>query len=179
MVHRWFSLQDGIVFDNNGAALSPDGGTSIQRQNRISWAYMLRRPRASVPDIVDMSIVVYNNRPGFSFAPEATYLALGDKDDNSLLVQWTTEDPPAIRKGTWILDATSELPGAGPAAQLAPDKYGPFHSYFYRVIGAYQLPNQNKMVLELEQTLKAPVQLIAVMENVVEVFENGAGSRPF
>jgi hypothetical protein len=180
---RWFSLQDSLVFDDNGAALSPDGGTSIQRSNRITWAYMLRRPRASVPEVVDMSIIVYNNRPLLAPVSESTYQAQGDLGGNSVLVNWNIgagQAAPAIRKGTWILDASSEVapnPGADPTQAR---RYGPIHSNFYRVLGVINLsPTQGVIALELDQTLRAPVNLIVVMDNVLEVFENAAGRRPF
>jgi hypothetical protein len=183
---RWFSLQDGLVFDDNGAALSPDGGTSVQRSNRITWAYMLRRPRAGVSEVVDMSIIVYNNRPLLAPVAESTYQAAGDLGSNFVLVNWNAgggQAAPAIRKGNWILDASSEVAPNPAADPMQARRYGPIHSQFYRVLGVTNLssasPTQGLIGLELDQNLRAPVSLIVVMDNVIEVFENAAGRRPF
>jgi prepilin-type N-terminal cleavage/methylation domain-containing protein len=183
---RWFSLLDRFNFDDNGAALSPDGGTTIQRESQrisITWAYMLHRPRASVPSVVDVSIVVYNKRPLLSPVAESTYQAAGDLGANFVLLNWNPgagQEAPAIRKGNWILDASSEIAPATGA--LHPQQYGPIHSNFYRVLGVTNLssatPGQGLLGLELDQTLKAPVTLIVVMDQVIEVFENEAGRKP-
>ena len=54
-----------------------------------------------------------------------------------------SQGAPAIRKGAWILDASSEVAPAkvpqGATAPLQPQKYGPIHSGFYRVVGVVPL----------------------------------------
>src|SRR5947209_795608 len=50
----WFSLLDDMNFDTNGLPRVPAGGTAIERETQYTWAYMLRRPKASDVELVDM-----------------------------------------------------------------------------------------------------------------------------
>jgi len=88
---------------------------------------------------------------------------------------------PAIRNGTWILDATvATNPYAGP---FTPDPHGTF----YRVVSVTEQPG-NVFNLELQTNIRQnsatpgagmpPNGVLVVMENVVEVFEKGSGWRP-
>ena len=37
-------------------------GKRIGRDTRYSWAYLIRRPNATVPTVVDLTVVVYSGR---------------------------------------------------------------------------------------------------------------------
>ena len=73
---------------------------------------------------------------------------------------------PAVRRGSWILDATIFHPNVG-----SPDPQG----YFYRVTNVDDsTPAQIRF--DLQDDLRSPRltnRVIVVMENVVEVFPKG------
>src|SRR5262249_40059650 len=54
---RWCSLLDDMEFTEDG--LPKRIGVEVQREPQYTWAYLFRRPDASVQDIVDMTVVVY------------------------------------------------------------------------------------------------------------------------
>src|SRR5207253_1700734 len=83
-LRRWFTLQDTMQFTGNGDPvqlnLTP-GVTNdpaaidrqLQRDSRLSWAYMLRRPNRGNAALVEMSIVVYERRVSYPMGQEAYY----------------------------------------------------------------------------------------------------------
>jgi len=166
---RFFTLQDDLVFDANGRALQV-GGT-VQREARYSWGYLCKYPRCADPRVLDISVVVYANRSVFTAganAGEVVCNATGVAGSNGLDV--TPASGAAIRKGIWILDISTESTVAGRS------QYGPCHGHFYRVVNVAKKSSGNYL-FELLTPLKAPVTRIVVMENVVDVFEKGAGWR--
>lgn len=220
---NWFTLLDDMNFvrDRNPASQPflglpcPPGGT-VERDGRYSWAYLLRRPRSVDRTVVDMSVVVYSQRPlalNFTGAPqplgETAYLTpkpifapmfrdtltANRRGDNIVSITWPNGvEKPALRKGGWILDASVERLGA-------PNPLNGFgHAFFYRVVGLTDT-GTNSMDLELQTPLREDVYStdyshneslmltgtptprvregqILVLENVVEVFEMGAGWQP-
>jgi Tfp pilus assembly protein PilV len=174
---RWFTLLDDIAFGTNGL---PSGGV-VQRENRYSWAYVLRRPRYSDASVVEMTIAVYDRRPlqlgAGSLLPvgETAYPVESDPADplNTLnLVYAGGLQKPALRTGGWIFDATP-LPG---------------HGYFYRVVSVTEtssLKGQPAVKVELQNNVRTldgnrrPIFTQAVvMDNLAEVFERGPVSVP-
>src|SRR5207248_7190728 len=106
----------------------------VNRTNRYSYAYLLRRPRYSDTTIVDLSVVVYEKRPIQAPSVETVYPSgatpgntFSSTNPNEVLLTYSTERPP-IRKGGWILDATVLPVDASIANQ--PNMQG----YFYRVV---------------------------------------------
>ncbi len=179
---RWFTLLDDFTFDAQGGT----GGASVPaREGRYSWAYLLRRPRSSVPSIVDLTVVVYSQRslnltPGLVPAGETAYAAEVPAGMTNVIALKPApgEEKPAVRKGDWILDAsiTPDDP-----AQLR--VHGRVHGYFYRVVGVTDVGGT--VELELQTSLRAypngvpyPVTRVIVMEGVAEVFDKGPGSLP-
>lgn len=144
----------------------------VSRTNRYTWAYMLRRPKFTDPTVVEMAVVVYNNRPlvATPMEPSYTFLA-GNQGDTSLTIGYTGTRPP-LRVGGWILDANSENLASGNAAL-----YGPVHSFFYQVVSIND--TGSSLVLELQTPLLAPLvpnaSTIIVMPDVTQVFIKGAG----
>jgi prepilin-type N-terminal cleavage/methylation domain-containing protein len=183
---RWFTLPDDITFGKDGV---PPAGV-FQRENRYSWAYLLRRPRFSDPAVVEMTIAVYDRRPlqlgGGGFLPvgESAYPVEPVPMDppgsgfqlNTVKLLYAGGLPkPALRPGGWILDATA-LPG---------------HGYFYRVVSASDTvgsKGQPAVQVELQNNIRTinvvnnqnvPVITQAVvMDSLVEVFERGPVSTP-
>jgi hypothetical protein len=176
---RWFTLLDDITFTPGGVPDTSFSGGYVQRAERFTWAYLLRRPRASSDAVTDLSVVVYAGRTTSALGGENPYAATGAKDTNAVVVTWdpATQEKPAIRIGTWILDATYDQ-----TTLVA-------HGDFYRVVNVTEDPAvPNQLTLELQTNLRAdllPVGgavtvggTVVVMENVVEVFDKGDGWQP-
>jgi hypothetical protein len=183
--YRWFSLLDEMIYQKDGNAGTPNS-PNVDRECRYSWAYMLRRPKFSVPSVVDIAVVVYNGRPFSLPLGEAVYGPMAfttntTNPNNPKIVRLNyTGEKPDIRRGSWILDATIYNPKANPPG---PEPHG----FFYRVVGVNDAGTY--MELELQNTPRMGTcsnladpntyyGVLVVMENVVEVFEKGAGWMP-
>ena len=176
---RWFAMTDSIEFDDNGQAVSPDGGSSINREARYSHAYMLRRSRAFVPSEVEMTIIVYNARNVQLPPTELTFLATGAQGDTTIYVTWDPtvgQNAPELRRGMWILDASPTTDTGGDLLRVN----GPLHSYFYRVVGISPVAGTNAFYLEVDTPLRSDMNpgVVVVMDNVIEVFDKGTGWKP-
>jgi hypothetical protein len=204
---RWFTLLDDVSnFQDNAAPVlaplplppvAPFIQPTVQRANRYSWAYMLRRPKSGDPTVVDVSVVVYSGRSlsilgetAYSTGVDPATLAptQGVRFDPSLKyvdVSFPVGQAPPVRRGSWILDATVVVPTNPPQ----PDPHG----FFYRVVEVTDLgtvaAGTNAFRLELQTSPKAasfvvqggnviPYGVLIVMENVVEVFDKGQGWKP-
>ena len=99
---------------------------------------------------------------------EETYPAQGTCGTNTVVVTYgapAPADPPATRKGAWILDVTAD-----PTTRVT-------QGHFYRVVNVSNA-GANQLVLEVDPPLKADMTVAVVMENVIEVFEKGSSWRP-
>jgi hypothetical protein len=168
---RWFSLPDDISYLANG---TPEpGATAVQRGRRYSWAYLLQRTRAWSDQNVQMSVVVYSNRPTDVATPEIVYSAVGDPavNPNGVTLTFAAGAAPNVRRGGWLLDVTptAQTYGGGAATIV--------NAYFYRVVNVASV-SSTQLTLEVQPNLKAPMQLAAVMDNVVEVFDKGTSWQP-
>jgi len=174
---NWFSLIDDLNFLDSGLPPVP----VIQRENRYSWSYLLRRPRSSTPGVTELTVVVYDRRPLYlSDMPGVGALqgqgeiaydaqALGP---NVVRLLHPGREKPALRKGGWILDDTA---AASPVELL---RHGPVHGHFYRVVGISEV-SAGETDLELATNLRTErVASVLIMENVAEVFEKGALTGP-
>ncbi len=181
---RWFSLLDDIAFGTDGLpgpVERPPSERLVQRENRYSWAYLLRRPRFSDPSVVEMTIAVYDRRVlqlgGASLLPvgETAYPVEISAANTVNLVYAGGLPKPSLRAGGWILDATP-LPG---------------HGYFYRVVSVSDtVTAQGKPAVQVElqdnirtvnvvNNARVPVfSQAVVMDNLVEVFERGPVAVP-
>ena len=158
---KWCCLLDDMTF---GAPLDgtphPSGLTLIQRNERYSWAYLLRMPSATAaPPIVNMSVVVYNGRQlqGTSggVADETAYTAVLTAP-NLISLTWAGQKPN-IRKGGWVLDAT-----------VTSD---PPRGYFYRVADVVETGPTTLNLETQTNLLETGASVIVIMQNVVEVFD--------
>jgi Tfp pilus assembly protein PilV len=188
--YLWFALQDDITFNTDdpfpGSAYLL-GGTTLEREGRYTWAYLMRRPKYGVNSAVDVTVVVYSGRSpqlplgetGFAPTPGATWTGGINFDPTTNVVNLPyTGSKPSVGKGTWILDAT-----------MVNDNYEPDpHGFFYRVVGVTDGPGTS-LNLELQTPPRMPTQYVAagvnhtygvlvIMDNVVEVFEKGVGWQP-
>ena len=187
--YRFHSLLDDVQFDKDTGAGIPVGApTTVERENRYTWAYMLRRPRASDASVVDESVILYNGRPALNPLPEHVYLPIVfNQGSTSLDIPYADLNVPKpdIKKGNWVLDATMRQPLTGNTFQPEP------HGYFYRVVGVTDTVSTSgkpQVTLELQEPLKGLLHpppnvtsfsgVLIFMENVVEVFEKGSGWKP-
>jgi Tfp pilus assembly protein PilV len=172
---RWFTLQDEMTFiDNNGAVVDATH-LNVDRPGRFSWAFMARRPNASVPSVVDLAVVVFYNRDLQLSGGETTYTpaAAATAGSTSITISYSG-NPPNIRAGGWILDASASVAGTDPS------DLGNYHAFFYRVTTATDLGG-GQMQLDLQSPLRAALQttgVVVVMEDVAEVFERRTGWHP-
>jgi hypothetical protein len=178
---RHFTLQDDLTFQTNGTADVSPG--YVQREGRYTWAYMVRRVRTGVspPEVpLDITVVVYAGRspgppvgvpnpPGeyaytnTSFTPARNLVSIN---------YGANGDPkPALRRGTWVLDARMLDAQNNPAPQ----------GYFYRVVNVNEV-SAGVIEAEVQTPLGGPLRNppnmtkpgpLVVMESVSEVFEKG------
>src|SRR5438876_5455314 len=146
---RWCTLSDDITFNEDGSPSSNTG--AVQRENRYTWAWLLRRPKFSDPTVVDVTVVVYSGRSSTSLGETAFVAAF---DPTSKFVDITySGTKPSIRTGSWILDATMEYydirvnPLVNPVG--APVNVPDPHGFFYRVVGVTDV-NSTTLRLELQ-----------------------------
>jgi Prokaryotic N-terminal methylation motif len=151
-----FGLQDEMTFLNNGI---PDTSGGLQRSPNTTWAYWLRRPNNMIPNVVELSIVVYSNRN--------LQTGSGEIATNNILFNAGTPSAVAVPVGTdvrrnmWILDVTPSGAFNVPAGN------------WYRVVGADD--TGVGVQLELQPVPVVAMQNIIVMEDVAEVFPRGTG----
>jgi hypothetical protein len=180
--YLWFSLLDDMTFDKDMAPGTPAKmGVFIERENRYTWAYLLRRPRYQDPSVVEVSAVVYSGRaPQLPLGETAFTNVMFDNSGASNLVTITysaSGTKPNIKKGSWILDATMVNTFTN-----QPDPHG----FFYRVVNVTDFGGSpGVMQLELQTIPKVNSYdsngnygVLVVMDNVVEVFDKGSGWEP-
>jgi hypothetical protein len=173
---RWFTLTDDLQFDNTGVPTLP-----VQREGALSFALMFRRPRSSVANVVEMSVVVFARRPlspGNDFSSyESPYPATFAPASNQVVLNSNGLAKPALRPGSWILDGTVNTPIAG-------QPFGYANGYFYRVVSVTEDPNNSDLLqVEVATPLRGNwpnvggvlTGTVIVMDNVVEVLEKGPG----
>jgi Tfp pilus assembly protein PilV len=173
---RWCALQDELTFLPDG---TPDTSSGLQREPRTTWGYWLKRPNFSVPNVVEMSIVVYSGRDLALASKEtaANNLAYNAADPTAVTID-NSANKPDVRKGMWVVDLTTHDPNSTNAAeQMAARKYGPVHGYWYRVVDVTEttVAGADALQLDLQPKPVVPMQTIAIMDGVVEVFPKGTG----
>jgi hypothetical protein len=188
-IDRWQTLTDDITFSAGISpqesaaagtpARGPAGSLPVQRENRYSWAWLMRLPNFKDPSTVDTNVVIYSGRSRTS-SGETAYpgVIFGGYFDttqtpaqvvttkNFVDVPYPANNHPNVRTGTWILDATmcyttSVVIGGVPTTVTLPDPHG----YFYRVVGWTELgalpsppypPGMQGLRLEIQSTFKNP-----------------------
>ena len=123
-----------------------------------------------------MSVVVYNGRSpqavvdpktgGLVLSGEHPFQATFNPSGNVITLLWNPgDDPPSVRKGGWVLDATLGNTGS-PSADV--------RGYFYRVVNATE-SGANSLDLEIQGTLKSSgtTGWVVIMDNVMEVYNRG------
>src|SRR5581483_2140260 len=59
---RWFTLQDDITYLDNGTPDLLPGSTTVQREGRYSFSYVVRRQSPGIAGPLDLTVVVYTGR---------------------------------------------------------------------------------------------------------------------
>jgi prepilin-type N-terminal cleavage/methylation domain-containing protein len=171
LIARWFSLPDDLAF---GPDATPARGL-VQRGGRYTWAYLLRRPRASSPAVVDLNVVVYSGRDTQLGGGEVAYAATGARGESSLTLTYSAaQGKPALRRNAWVLDVTLD------------DATKVTRGAFYRVVNVAEV-DPRTLSLEVEGPLEAnlpddqsslPRGTVVVLDNVIEVLRMGTGWAP-
>jgi prepilin-type N-terminal cleavage/methylation domain-containing protein len=201
MAYKFFRLQDDLNYSPVGVADTTGG--FINRVGRYTWAYMVRPP-ASIycPGIADMSVVVYNGRNTSTPGGETCYLPATNPaggttypvGSTSIVLQYGgtplpiatslyySTNPPQLRRGNWILDASKFDSANDPAA------IGNIHSFFYRIVDVTDVSSGGLSLvqLDLETPLVAAIDcngattpgIIVVLDNVANVYERLTGRLP-
>ncbi len=182
--YRFHSLLDDIQFDKDTNAgkpviVAPGSSPTIAREGRYTWAYLLRRPRASDTSVVDVTVIVYNSRPVQSPLSEHVFNVTFNPGKTQLDLPYAAGAKPDIKKGNWVLDATVRQ---GNNPNFTPEPHG----YFYRVVGVTD--NGGSLSLEFQEPIKGLLGdntnskpfagTLIFMENVVEIFGKGSGWKP-
>ncbi len=191
---RWQISPDDIVFDANGIPLQNVPGV-FERNSAYSWAFLVRCPQQGKPNVVELTVIVFNDRPlalnSQLQTGESQYNAVFDTANSTVTLTWggATDPaavPPPVSVGGWILDTTPVLvpdpnnPGG--------TKFGPPHARFYRVVAMTQT-SSNSVDIEVQSPIKgfplptppnpAPVGpglfsgTVVIIEGIAEVFEKG------
>jgi len=160
-----------MTFDTNG---QPD--TNTPRGARYSWAILMRRNTNAIREQLNrVFVVVYSSRSGDVGSGEAAFPPAGSTTlsttffpgTNRVTVQYdATSGKPAIRNGTWVLDAFDTSPNpTNPVRHVG---------IFYRVVNVEDSGTQ--LDLELQKNVRDRTGttsngILMVLDNVAEVFE--------
>jgi hypothetical protein len=180
LINRYFSFPDEIDFDRNGAPSnsveSSSPGSVVGRPGTYNWAYVLRRPRSSTPELVQLQVIVYAGRNVQEVSGEQVFdnANMGTQGSSSLTINYpainaTNYDVPTVRKGSWVLDTTY--------TPNATNTYATVNGYFYRVAGVNDIGG-NTLKIDLETPLQANVRSLVLLENVITVLDRGTAWRP-
>jgi hypothetical protein len=188
LISRYFTLLDDVSFLDNGLPGGPPQAP-IQRDGRYTWCYLVQIPSytpgaypntSPIYTTANLSVVVYDRRsvlldsiPNIATSQppqgERSFVANFNPASNIVTLTWDTslhQDAPAIKRGSWILDATL--------------LQNSIHGYFYRVVGVAPAVSAGGTVMTMDVELQnnpvagADHGVAVVMENVVEVFQRGS-----
>jgi hypothetical protein len=147
---KFFALTDDITFQMDGVP-----PPAVQREDRYTWGCMYRQPLYN-GGTTKTTVAVYSGRSTVILG-ETVYPGINFTNSNTIDVYVPPgQEPPAVRAGSWILDATVIDPFTG-----TPDPHG----IFYRVVGITDVgpgvapPNvvgTEHYVIELETSSRIP-----------------------
>jgi len=125
------SLIEDVAFNTNGEAFydratqPPSAAASNTRQGIYNWAAMIQRPRNGDRTTATMTILVFDGRPPLlAVDGDETVIPNTNPFVNTSVGSWTvgnrdvtltiplrsTDLPPLIRRGGWIMDGTIHAP---------------------------------------------------------------------
>ena len=132
-------------------------GSTIGREVRYSWTYLLQRPMVQNPGITNYTVCVYNRRPvagTLEFTLPSATINITDSSISFIASDPTTVKP--ILPGQWVLDATlaksigpqgANSTGVLPANQVVP------MANFYRIINV-RSGATNETILDLQTPIR-------------------------
>lgn len=149
---------DGTPANRDGFALTdPLAATSPQlfRQGYYTWAALLQRPDNTIPDRVDMKVLVFDRRPPGvdNIDAELSFPIANLSVDQSVIQLPAAIDTIPLRAGGWILDGTVIPPSGSFTAPAAGT--GIRNAHFYRVNAVTEGPG-NTTLVELETSIARP-----------------------
>ncbi len=179
---RFSMLQDDLTYSEQSGAPAP--GVDVERGGRYTWTWLLQRPDNAQRGIVDMKILVYDQRPPFysNGLTETSYNIAGtapggapirfEPGSTSLIVPYGSGVRPPIQRGRWVCDATLNADG-NPALPLR-------HANFYRVVSVNE-DTPGFLYLELENPItrsdiytNAYAGTLVVFNGLAEVFDRAS-----
>jgi len=172
-IARWFTFQDEMTFERTG---QPTSDPTKLRPGTYTCTYLLRRPKSSRPDLIEMSVLVYASRAVESADGEAVFNGVAVTSPNSLSFAYPVGSKPNIRRGSWIMDV-SFVPKKDPiTGQIS----GTVNGYAYRVENVTDsvLGGNPALTLEVDPALKANVTTLVVLENVIAVVNRSTTWKP-
>jgi hypothetical protein len=188
--YRWFTLEDELTFLPSGQPVV----NPVERQRRISWAYLWRRPVWGDPAVADVSVIVYSGRqltgaplPGGSATQEFRCGGPPAAPHNHRCftvgsrVAWLnwgspinpSGAPQAVRPGYWVLDATVMQISNNPPQWIT-------NGFFYQVVNVLSEPDANGIQpVELDRPARANGYVAVFPLGIVDVIEKSDGRRPY
>jgi len=182
-----FTFLDDPTFDTNGLPLNTTATTTtgtVDRPGRLTACCLMRRPKSAVPDLTEMSVIIYSSRDNTTFNAEPSYpvsgtVAAGATSVTINYASGATGGKPNILADNWILDTTYETrtdPGTG-------QSYGWVHGYLYQVSNVTD-NNDGTLTLELQSPIRpagtnatTAIANVTWLQNAVYVLEKGAAPR--
>jgi type II secretory pathway pseudopilin PulG len=176
-IARWFTFQEEMTFERTGqpkGAPPAPAPNFIERPGTYTCTYLLRRPKSSRPDLIEMSVLVYASRAVETADGETVFPGVtGAVTSNSLSFNYPAGGKPNIRRGSWIMDV-SYAPRTDP---VTGQTFGTVNGYAYRVENVTDT-GANNLTLEVDPALKANVNTIVVLENVIAVVNRSTTWKP-
>ena len=196
LLYRWHTLEDEMTFLASGVPTANPLADPVERQRRISWAYLWRRPVWQDRAVADVSVVVYSGRqiaglprpggsaqveirsggPAGAFAGTPWNGRCFIAGSRLAAVAWGSPgNAQALRPGYWVLDATVlRIPQANGGARWLTN------GFFYRVVNVLSEPDaQGQQLIELDRPARADGYVAVFPLAVVDVIEKSDGRRPY
>jgi hypothetical protein len=158
--YEFFTITDELTFLNgagvprtfsSGSATSTT--TTIGREIRFTWAYLLQRPMVQNAGITNYTVCVYNRRPlagTLEFTLPSATINVSDST-----ISYVTTDPSTVKQilpGQWVLDCTiaksvAAAAGGGPATVVP-------LANFYRINGVRAGSTASETILDVQGPIR-------------------------
>jgi len=198
VLYRWYTVEDDLTFTPSGLAVS----NPVERERRISWAYLWRRPVWAEEAVADVSLVLYNGRliagRGNSGGtqnvngviaqeykcggPPGVYQSTAwngrtfARNSRIAALNWgSPAQAQAVQVGYWVLDATM-LP---PTSPVPGDGLWHLNGFFYQVVNVEPVDGNGMQLIELDRPAREDGYVAVFPIGIVDVIEKSDGRRPY